>query len=114
MFLLIESDSDLSFTFDYGSFLRVQLKRGIDHIGAHLPDQEGELVAGVFQVVGEDGVVDGEERLLGREHDGKCCKVPLKSEKKILRQQAIHYERNAESFYIVTTFVNSKIKFGVF
>ena len=50
---------------------------GVDHVGAHLPDQEGELVAGRVQVVGQDRAVDGEERFGARKTDRKSSEVPL-------------------------------------
>ena len=51
---------------------------GVDHVGAHFPDQEGELVSGGVQVVRQDVVVDGEERLLAGEAHGVRGKVTLK------------------------------------
>ena len=50
---------------------------GVDHVGAHLPDQEGELVPGGVQVIRQDVVVDGEEGLLAGEAHGVRSKVTL-------------------------------------
>jgi hypothetical protein len=50
---------------------------GVDNVGAHLPDEEGELVAGRVQVVGQDGAVDGEERFVARKTDRKCREMAL-------------------------------------
>ena len=37
----------------------------------------GELVVRVRHVPAQDGAVDGEQRLLHREYNGKRCKMPL-------------------------------------
>ena len=50
----------------------------VDDVGAHLSDEEGELVAGRVQVVGQDGAVDGEQRFLTRKTDGESREVTLK------------------------------------
>ena len=47
--------------------LRVEGEGGIDEVVAELLDQGVELVGRVLQVVHQDGVVDGEERLHGGE-----------------------------------------------
>lgn len=81
-------------------YFGMQLKRGMHDIGAHLPDKERKLVAGMIQVVRQNSVVDGVKRILekrtsisklkctliGLRHpnlawkaDGKGGKMPLKS-----------------------------------
>ena len=52
---------------------------GVDDVRAHLPDEEGELVAGRVQVVGQDRAVDGEEGLGARKTDRECREVPLEN-----------------------------------
>ena len=59
--------------------LEVKRKRGVDHVGAHFPDQECELVARGVQVIGENVVVDGEQGLLAGEADRIGGKVALES-----------------------------------
>ena len=43
----------------------MEVQRGVHDVGARLPDEERELVARRVQVVRQDGVVDGVERVLG-------------------------------------------------
>ena len=58
---------------------------GVDDVGAHLPDEERELVAGRVQVVGQDRAVDGEEGLGARKTDRECREVPLETFSLILK-----------------------------
>ena len=42
-------------------------------------DEVRELVGGILQVTGQDGVVNGEESILSREGNGECGEVSLES-----------------------------------
>jgi len=57
----------------------VKSQGSVDHVGAHLPDEEGELVAGRVQVVGQDRAVDGEEGFRARKTDCECREMPLET-----------------------------------
>ena len=42
----------------------MEVQRRVDDVGARFPDEEGELVARRVQVVRQDGIVDGVQRVL--------------------------------------------------
>ena len=57
----------------------METDRSSHQVLAVLLDRNRKLVQGILQMIRHDGAVDGEQRLLTRKNNSKCCKMSLQS-----------------------------------